>query len=174
MDETEKEIAQKTDGAVKRRSRWRRFLAFFLKHILPLLILGLAAEVLTDAFFLSHSGFFFLVSALTAILVLIMLIATRGSLESLVCLLLALEGGALILAYVDKTGALDNFGLAAWPVTWTRVVLVQLLVAGMLLSWLTILRIRKRHFNTWLVATELLTVFFFSLLVYFTCTYWQA
>ena len=102
-------------------------------------------------------------------------IATRGSLESLICLLLTIEGGALFLAY-DLQQALDTATRSptSWPVAWTRVVLVQLLVAGMLFCWLAILRIRKRKFSTWLVLTELLTVSLFALLIYFRCTYWWA
>ena len=164
MDETEKEIARKTDGVVKPRSMWRRFLSFFLKHLLPLLILGLVCALSGIHLRNGYSeGPIAATSILLGILVLIMPIATRGSLGSLVCFLLAVEGGTLFLAYGD-----------AWSVTWTRVVLLQLLVAGMLLSWLAILRIRKRQFNTWLVLTELLTVSLFSLLIYFRCTYWWA
>jgi len=164
VDGTGKEIEQKTDDLVKRRPRWRRFLSLFLKHLLPLLALGLVCALSAAHLRGGNSeGPIVATSIFLGILVLVMPIATRGSLESLVCFLLAVEGGALFLAYGD-----------AWSVTWTRVVLLQLLVAGMLLSWLAILRIRNRQFNTWLVLTELLTVSLFALLIYFRCTYWWA
>ncbi len=164
VDETGKEIEQETDGLAQRRPRWRRFLSLFLKHLLPLLALALICALSAAHLRGGNSqGPIVATSIFLGILVLVMPIATRGSLESLFCFLLAVEGGALFLAYRD-----------AWSVTWTRVVLLQLLVAGILLSWLTILRIRNRKFNTWLVLTELLTVLLFALLIYFRCTYWWA
>ena len=54
------------------------------------------------------------------------------------------------------------------------VTIAVVLVAGMLLSWLAILRIHNPQFNTWLLLTELLTVSLFSLLIYFRRTYWWA
>ena len=173
MDETEKTNDQETTGASKPRPWWKRFISLFLKHLLPLLILGFLCACWAFEYWgigspVLRGGPNFrrlipITSIFMAILVLVLPLATRGSLESLTCLLLAVEGGILFLAYGPS-----------WSVAWTRVALLQLLVAGVLLCWLTILRIRNRNFSTWLVLTELLTLTFFALLIYFRCTYYWA
>jgi hypothetical protein len=167
VDETEKANDQETTGVSKPRPWWGRFISLFLKHLLPLLILGfLCAIWAVDWGAIGSPDFPYLISVTSifmAILVLVLPLSTRGSLESLTCLLLAVEGGILFLAYGYS-----------WSVAWTRVALLQLLVAGVLLCWLTILRIRNRKFSTWLVLTELLTLTLFALLIYFRCTYWRA
>ena len=150
------------DGDLKRsRSKWRRFLSFVFHHLLPIPFVG---YVVFGGFVLSQERGVFLVGAPGLVAVLLVTIATRACLESLICLLLMSEAVCLTFFYEQPS----------WPVVWTRVTVLQLVIAIALFFWLTILRVRKREFNTWLFCTEIITVLSFATNIYIHAAYWLA
>ena len=153
--------AEETDGLKTPRSKWRRFLSLIFKHLMAIPFFGIVVYaglvVGTDA----REVFMFATPALVAVLC--VTIATRACLESLICLLLMSE--AVCLAFLHEH---------SWPVVWTRVTVLQLLVGAALFFWLTVLRIRKRKFSTWVFCTEIITVLSFATNIYFHAAYWRA
>ena len=124
MDETEKTNDQETTGASKPRPWWKRFISLFLKHLLPLLILGFLCACLAFEYWGIGSPVLRgvpdfqrlipITSIFMAILVLVLPLATRGSLESLTCLLLAVEGGDFVSCLRPfMVGCLDKGGIVA-------------------------------------------------------------
>ena len=103
-----------------------------------------------------------------AILVVLVVIATRACLDSLICLLLMSE--AVCLAFFYNS----DYDSYSWPVVWTRVTVLQLLIGAALFFWLTVLRIRKREFSTWVFSAEVITVLSFATNIYFHAAYWRA
>lgn len=157
--------AEETDGLKTPRSKWRRCASLFRRHLLPIPFFGIvilgysrpgldAAELQRDLIF---------IVAAAAILAVLVVIATRACLESLICLLLMSEAVCLAFFYEHS-----------WPVVWTRVTVLQLLVGAALFFWLTVLRIRKRKFSTWVFCTEIITVLSFAANIYFHAAYWRA
>jgi len=149
--------AEETDDLKKARSKWRRFLSFVFKHLLPIPFFVFAG------LFVGAEREVFLVATPALVAVLLVTIATRACLESLICLLLMSE--AVCLAFLHEQ---------SWPVVWTRVTVLQLLVGAALFFWLTVLRIRKRKFSTWVFCTEIITVLSFAANIYIHAAYWIA
>jgi hypothetical protein len=163
------ESAGVTDVAEEPRSKWKRFSSLFGRHLLPILCFGLGIGILggvyrIDLVLVLNRDFTFILVA-PAILVVLVVIATRACLESLICLLLTSE--AVCLAYFYEAND-------SWPVVWTRVTVLQLLVGIALFVWLTVLRIRKREFSTWVFSAEVITVLSFATNIYFHAAYWRA
>lgn len=161
------ESAGVTDVAEQPRSKWKRFASPFGRHLLPILCFGLWIGIL-DRRYLEPKELqllltFYVVAA--AILVVLVVIATRACLESLICLLLMSEAVCLAFFYEP------NY---SWPVVWTRVTVLQLLVGAALFFWLTVLRIRKREFSTWVFSAEVITVLSFATNIYFHAAYSRA
>ncbi len=166
------ESAGVTDVAEEPRSKWKRFSSLFGRHLLPILCFGLGIGILvvnyeSDLVGGLNRDFTFILVA-PAILVVLVVISTRACLESLICLLLTSE--AVCLAYFYKS---DHY-LHSWPVVWTRVTVLQLLIGAALFFWLTVLRIRKREFSTWVFSAEVITVLSFAANIYFHAAYWHA
>ena len=157
------ESAEVTNVAEEPRSKWKRFTSLFLRHLLPILCIGIGMRILlrTEGFLHNHV----FVGAAVTILVVLVVISTRACLESLICLLLTSE--AVCLAYFYEAND-------SWPVVWTRVTVLQLLVGIALFVWLTVLRIRKREFSTWVFSAEVITVLSFAANIYFHAAYWYA
>ena len=159
-----------TDVAEEPRSKWKRFSSLFGRHLLPILCFGLGIGILVvnyefDLVYGLNRDFTFILVA-SAVLVVLVVIATRACLDSLICLLLMSE--AVCLAFFYKS---DYY---SWPVVWTRVTVLQLLVGIALFIWLTVLRIRKREFSTWVFSAEVITVLSFATNIYFHAAYWYA
>jgi hypothetical protein len=157
------ESAEVTNVAEEPRSKWKRFTSLFLRHLLPILCIGIGMRILLRTEGLLHNHVF--VGAAVTILVVLVVISTRACLESLICLLLTSE--AVCLAYFYEAND-------SWPVVWTRVTVLQLLVGIALFVWLTVLRIRKREFSTWVFSAEVITVLSFATNIYFHAAYWRA
>ena len=157
------ESAEVTNVAEEPRSKWKRFTSLFLRHLLPILCIGIGMRILLRTEGLLHNHVF--VGAAVTILVVLVVISTRACLESLICLLLTSE--AVCLAYFYEAND-------SWPVVWTRVTVLQLLVGIALFVWLTVLRIRKREFSTWVFSAEVITVLSFATNIYFHAAYWYA
>ena len=157
------ESAEVTNVAEEPRSKWKRFTSLFLRHLLPILCIGIGMRILRRTEGLLHNHVF--VGAAVTILVVLVVISTRACLESLICLLLTSE--AVCLAYFYEAND-------SWPVVWTRVTVLQLLVGIALFVWLTVLRIRKREFSTWVFSAEVITVLSFATNIYFHAAYWYA
>jgi len=157
------ESAEVTNVAEEPRSKWKRFTSLFLRHLLPILCIGIGMRILLRTEGLLHNHVF--VGAAVTILVVLVVISTRACLESLICLLLTSE--AVCLAYFYEAND-------SWPVVWTRVTVLQLLVGIALFIWLTVLRIRKREFSTWVFSAEVITVLSFATNIYFHAAYWYA
>ena len=153
--------AEETDDLKKPRSKWRRFLSFVFKHLLPIPFFGFV--VFAGLVIGAEREVVFLVTTPALVAVLLVTIATRACLESLICLLLMSE--AVCLAFLHEQ---------SWPVVWTRVTVLQLLVGAALFFWLTVLRIRKRKFSTWVFCTEIITVLSFTANIYIHAAYWIA
>ena len=149
--------SEETDDLKKARSKWRRFLSFVFKHLLPIPFFVFAG------LFVGAEREVFLVATPALVAVLLVTIATRACLESLICLLLMSEAVCLAFFYEHS-----------WPVVWTRVTVLQLLVGAALFFWLTVLRIRKRKFSTWVFCTEIITVLSFTANIYIHAAYWIA
>ena len=157
------ESAEVTNVAEEPRSKWKRFTSLFLRHLLPILCIGIGMRILLRTEGLLHNHVF--VGAAVTILVVLVVISTRACLESLICLLLTSE--AVCLAYFYEAND-------SWPVVWTRVTVLQLLVGIALFVWLTVLRIREREFSTWVFSAEVITVLSFATNIYFHAAYWYA
>ena len=157
------ESAEVTNVAEEPRSKWKRFTSLFLRHLLPILCIGIGMRILLRTEGVLHNHVF--VGAAVTILVVLVGISTRACLESLICLLLTSE--AVCLAYFYEAND-------SWPVVWTRVTVLQLLVGIALFVWLTVLRIRKREFSTWVFSAEVITVLSFATNIYFHAAYWRA
>lgn len=157
------ESAGVTDVVEEPRSKLKRFTSLFLRHLLPILCIGIGISFLRRMGGLQRD-YVFVVAAVTVFVVLVV-IATRACLESLICLLLTSE--AVCLAYFYEVND-------SWPVVWTRVTVLQLLVGIALFIWLTVLRIRRREFSTWVFSAEVITVLSFAANIYFHAAYWYA
>jgi len=158
------ESAGATDVPKKPRSKWRRFASLFFRHLLPIPFYGI---VILGFMNMSRDGglehnLIFIV-AVAALLSVLVVIGTRACLESLVCLLMMTETICLAFFYEHS-----------WPVVWTRVTVLQIFVATALFFWMTVLRIRKRKFSTWLICTEIITVLSFAANIYIHAAYWLA
>ena len=156
--------AEETDGLQTARSKWRRFLSLSFRHLLPIPFFAIVILACID---MSRDGglehnLIFIVSA-AALLPVLLVVATRACLESLVSLLMMIETICLACYYEHS-----------WPVVWTRVTVLQLLVGAALFFWLTVLRIRKRKFSTWVFCAEIITVLSFAANIYFHAAYWRA
>lgn len=152
--------AEETDDLKKARSKWWRLLSFVFKHLLPIPFFGF---VVFAGLFVGAEREVFLVATPALVAVLLVTIVTRACLESLVSLLLMSEAVCLAFFYEHS-----------WPVVWTRVTVLQLLVGAALFFWLTVLRIRKRKFSTWVFCTEIITVLSFAANIYIHAAYWRA
>ena len=159
------ESAGVTDVAEQPRSKWKRFASLFRRHLLPIPFFGIVILGYSRPGLYAEGlqrDLIFIVAA-AAILAVLVVIATRACLESLICLLLMSEAVCLAFFYEHS-----------WPVVWTRVTVLQLLVGAALFFWLTVLRIRKRKFSTWVFGTEIITVLSFAANIYFHAAYWRA